>query len=277
MSSDLNIFSVATEGYEPFVLPHIIACQVFNPGVLVEVVLRDPERFQRENRTALEIISQQFGDCWHFQDWGADELRGDTKRFVTNPEKLRKYVFIVDIDVLTLEDVSASRIEHMHKTGLPYCNILRPAGERMSGLHFTLADAYYPVLPLEELKVRRGLEWDENTLYDMVVAKGLPLPEMSDRYRPVHGYHLSLNRPPLPGVTKATWTELENLAFLKNFDALTDHACWKSAFPLFDVRYKWLLAMLESVLCCMYHESNGRLYKHSLRPSQWWDNMHAAK
>ena len=243
-----------------------------NPGAMVEVVLTNPRSFEANNAKALDAIERHFGKCWHFQRWQPDEMRSETKRFVTNPEKLREFVYITDIDIILLEDIATPHLAHMKKTGLPYSNVLRPGGISLSGLHFTKADAFYPVIPVKDLPLTESLTADETTLCDMVKAKGLALPSPDDVFRPVPGYHLSLNRSPLGGDNQINWSGLDNPAFLASFDAMVQHPCWQEAYPFFDHKFRWLMAVLDPVLTAMHQKTTGRECDPQFRAVFCWDN-----
>jgi SAM-dependent methyltransferase len=83
-------------------------------------------------------------------------------------------------------------------SGLPYSNIVRDKSKRLSGLHFTKYDAYYPLPDIADLV--QSVYNDEELLYSIVERKGFLY--NNDKYyavkkrRPIHCLHLSLNRLP---------------------------------------------------------------------------------
>jgi hypothetical protein len=118
-------------------------------------------------------------------------------RFIETPSIINEYVYIGDIDIVTLQnDVSVIHIEDMRQTGLNYSNIVRPYDnnkmKRLSGLHFTKWESYYPVPNYNNLAKEGLLNHDEVLLYRLVTMKN----DVSEShlFRPVHGIHMSPNR-----------------------------------------------------------------------------------
>ena len=119
----------------------------------------------------------------------------NTVRFIETPEIVNDYVYITDIDIVTLQkSLSVLHLSDMEITGLNYSNIVRPYNDiknrKLSGLHFTKWDSYYPIPDYTDLM--ELLNNDETFLYELVSKKN----EVSETstYRPVHGIHMSPNR-----------------------------------------------------------------------------------
>jgi len=129
-------------------------------------------------------------------------------RFIETPEIKNKYVYITDVDIITLEkNISAKHIYNMKKLGTKYSNIVRPnlLPKRLSGLHFTEWDAYYPILDYFEMATRSLLSLDEVFLYEMTARKQ-QINETSE-FRPIHGIHISPNRDPKEWIQTVAWNE----------------------------------------------------------------------
>lgn len=108
-------------------------------------------------------------------------------RFINEPKTKNDYVFISDIDMITLEQ-NITDI-NVKKMGLNNCNnIVRPQGNRITGLHFSKWNAYYPLdlnFVDDEL-----MSHDENFLYEWVINKK---GNAVSGYIPQHGIHICSN------------------------------------------------------------------------------------
>jgi hypothetical protein len=114
-------------------------------------------------------------------------------RFVTTPLTVSDYVYIGDIDIVVLgPDILGRHLKHMSRTGLPFSNAIRTGSKRLTGLHFTRYDALYPLPEHADLNDRL----DEMMLTTLVRRKIGEFPSSIRRFRPLHGIHVSPNRPP---------------------------------------------------------------------------------
>lgn len=114
-------------------------------------------------------------------------------RFIDTPTIVNDYVYITDIDIIVLQkNISQLHINDMNLTGLNYSNIVRPyinnSPKKLSGLHFTKWDSYYPIPDYDDL----DLNDDEVFLYNLVGKKNVI--SECNTFRPVHGIHMSPNR-----------------------------------------------------------------------------------
>ena len=122
-------------------------------------------------------------------------------RFIETPNIKNDYVYICDIDIITLQNnIMQIHIDDMNKTGLNYSNIVRPTSisdntdkKRLTGLHFTKWSKYYPIPDFRDLIIKNLLSHDEIFLYKLVQKNNMILED--NHFRPVHGIHMSLNRP----------------------------------------------------------------------------------
>lgn len=131
-------------------------------------------------------------------------LSPNVVRFYETPVLTNDYVYISDIDIITMTDIVHPHLNKMRETGLGYSNIVRPGSEpkRLTGLHFTKWDSYYPLGSIKESIEASSLHRDEVFLYEMVDKKIGPLREDLD-FRPVFGIHCSPNRKDIVG--KVSW------------------------------------------------------------------------
>jgi len=240
----LTIFTVCDRTYEPFVIPYAISALTHNPTACVEICLFDPSRFIAENRKALECVNLYFPDRFSLRAGRHFDQSINTVRFLEQPTCRSEYIYIGDIDMLILEEIAPSHIEHMEATGLPYSNILRHGRKALTGLHFSRWGAFYPQPP--NVKKDR-VNMDEEYLYDLVEARGLPMPDVADSFRPCHGFHLSINRDPR-NARDMFWQGVGNSELVRAFCEFRESAVWREASENFDVRFQWLLSIVESVL-----------------------------
>ena len=287
-----TFFTVANRAYELFVLPYAASVLIHNDDARVEVCVEDADEFADANAEALAALDRGFGkarclfrDMAWMQQAGASVPAGakvspNSLRFLEVPVVATEYTYISDVDMLILESVSDKHLRRMAHTGLPYSNVLRPGGAKeraLSGLHFTRSDAYYPV----RLPPVADLQRDEQLLYQIIVDRGLALPTPTDRWRPVHGYHLSLSRAPLlpPGWNvdgglqrpiwhplrwrRAVWRARSGRSMFnvrqrfRAYRRLHQNDTWKRLLPYFDERYMRLLGLLD--LALLQQLGDGRL------------------
>jgi hypothetical protein len=239
----LTFCTAADTNYEFFVLPYLCSALTFNRDARAEVYVEPSSEFKTVNAGALRILRRHFGKRFVIRHAIFEGRIPHVVRFLEEPEEKTEFTYIGDVDILLLEPISEVHIEHMARTGLPYSNILRPGSDppRLSGLHFTRTDAFYPLKIPSYLDAKR--DGDEATLAHLVCAKGLRLPDPADTFRPVHGFHFSLNRMP---TARIGWGLQEK--WIEPYQSLRNSAPWSALRPLFDRRYLLLLALAESVL-----------------------------
>lgn len=143
-------------------------------------------------------------------------VQSATVRFITNPTIRDKYTYISDIDIVSLDrNFYEGHIRDMHEHGRTYSNIVRKGVARLSGLHFCETDKQYP-LDLEGIDIAG---WNEVILME-VTAKKQKL-DYETTWRPVHGIHMSANRPQVEGTKDLPgW-------FPKEWDYCEDHDNYK--------------------------------------------------
>lgn len=131
----------------------------------------------------------------------------NTVRFITTPSIRDEYLYIGDIDIICLErDIFSKHIDFIKKESMwraeeiCYSNMVRKTTNppRLTGLHFSVYDCYYPLPNLEGIDMLRN---DEQILTEILIRKGVKL-NYSAAWRPTHGIHFSKNRPSVKGTDK---------------------------------------------------------------------------
>jgi hypothetical protein len=268
-------FTVANARYEPFVLPYLASVLHHNPGAGVEIRMERPEKFAAENRPALDLLDQHFPERFDLTKIVRDDelSRSESSpkliRWLSTPERKAEYLYIGDIDILVLEEVAPAHLARMRRTGLPYSNIQRPNQPRLTGLHFTRWDAYYPQVELDDTAPTEKDEW---LLYWLISQKGFGLPDPRDDFHPTHGYHLSIarNTANSGAGTVPSW-RVKNPSFLAAYLTFSTTTLWQELAPLLDHRYRQLLSMLDIALAQRFpQETSERQPAPGTLPSDWW-------
>jgi hypothetical protein len=189
-------FTHADSHYFRFVSPFIYFFLKTNHDVAVEVVVDNLKDYLIRHPTEIEVLRQLFPDrLFVVRDYLMDKaVSPGTRRFIDRPTIASEYTYIADIDIIALDnDITNQHVQNMEKLCLPYSNIKREGTKRLSGLHFSRTDSFYPTPDLSDIDLSN--ENDESVLYKIVERKGLPIP--TGDFRPLHGIHTSLHRPPL--------------------------------------------------------------------------------
>lgn len=155
----------------------------------------------------------------------------NTIRFIETPTIKTDYVYISDIDIICLErNVSSIHIDHITKNKLDYSNIIRENTKnsqfkRMTGLHFTKWENYYPINNFSKLENKGILSHDEVFLFEILKERGLKI-DYKNKFRPIHGIHASPNRDPNGKLNwgikkwKNNWIAFRNSSIFFNFEIL---------------------------------------------------------
>lgn len=242
----LTVFTVADRRYEPFVVPYAASVLSHNPGAVVEIVVEQPRRFQAENGDALDLLDAAFPGGLVLTR-GRFEGKPHSLRFLLTPTVQNDYVYIGDIDVLVLTDIAVPHLAQMDTTGLPYSNMVRVGQERLTGLHFTRWDAFYPLTTIDDQPKLKAM--DEHYLYQVILKRGLNLPP--GEFRPMLGYHLTPSRSPHP----IYWAETSDPAYVATYMALRDGPLWIELWPLLDMRYRRQIGLLEALLTGLHTDA----------------------
>jgi hypothetical protein len=244
-----TFFTVVTRLYWPFVVPYAASVLHHNDDAVVEICVQGLKSFRKKHSRAISAINEKFPDRFHLRRGNFKGITPGMVRFVETPEWMSEYTYIGDVDILILEpNITDAHLADMHRSGLPYSNVLRPNRQRLTGLHFTRSDRYYPV------RLPTDLDWlsnGEEALYRIVAANGLPLPNPDDHWRPVHGIHLSLNRAPT-NLTRPDWEIYDEV--VEPYLALRASDSWRQISRHFDPAYQMILLILEAVMQAQHPE-----------------------
>ena len=264
MDYGLTVFTVANERYEPFALPYAASVLHHNPNATVEIVLEQPDRFAEQNADALALLADTFPDVLHFTSADFSAFRNPhVMRYLLQPRRRNQYVYIGDIDIMVLEEIAPAHLAHMERTGLPFSNIIRPNDDRMGGLHFSEWAAFYPQ---PEITGGDLLSRAEHCLYALIKKKGRGLPDRADTFRPIHGYHMTLSRPPHAVI--GGWGATLDPDLLQAYLRLRGMPIWHSLVPLLDRRYRQLLTILDAGLSAYFRKKIEPM--PGTFPRDWW-------
>ena len=244
MTIDTTFFTAADVAYDLFAIPYAFSALFHNPDARVEICVENPAAFRERNRPAIEALHTRFGERVLFRGGDFKGRRPHIVRFLEAPQVKTEFTYIGDVDILILQHVSASHRQKIADLGIPHSNIRRAGHERLSGLHFTRTEAYYPVqIPSGFDIAARGPGADERFLYETVKARG-HLPPAGHRWRPVHGFHLSFrNRFPLAPLG---WVLNERME--PAYRAMIRADEWQSVERYFDPRFLAVKMLLDGAL-----------------------------
>jgi hypothetical protein len=200
-----TFYTCCNKKYEEFIpiFAHSIICH--NPDADVEIGVENvilPVDIQkcltyiREKypNNKLNIVAADFNDI---------KINGrsfyicpNIVRFITVPTIINEYVYISDVDIITLQkNIMDIHVKDMADSKLAYSNIVRPVVngiKRMTGLHFTKWNEIYPIPDYTDFILNGMTGHDEVFLYN-IVKRRTAINE-SSTFRPVHGIHMSPNR-----------------------------------------------------------------------------------
>jgi len=246
----LNIFTYCNGIYRDFAPIFILSNLYHNNDCFVEVAMDDAN--YNEIKESLNVLSDLYKNKFYVYSVKHKEVQPknvtcnlipNTIRFILTPINKSDYVYISDIDIITLEkNIIEMHIDNMVKNDLPYSNIVRSSSTRLTGLHFTPYENYYPIPDYSDLCRKGTLNHDEVFLYELVKKK-YPNFKLDKTYRPVHGIHVSPNREP-EGIMnwgmkrwKSEWINFRNSDnFLKVEPTFSDMI--KSKIKIIDNYYK---------------------------------------
>jgi len=207
MEFKTNVFTCCDKIYKDFIPIFILSNLYHNESCFVEIGVDDLN--YEPIKKSLEILEKNFKDKFILRTvkFGPQIINGKTYSTISNTVRFfnpvtvkSDYVYISDVDIISLEkNFTDIHIKNMEKTGLPYSNIVRPVKpntlKRLSGLHFSPYENYYPIPDFTDLCEKGFLQHDEGFLYELVKKRHNNF-RYEETYRPVHGIHVSLNREP---------------------------------------------------------------------------------
>jgi len=205
----INIFTCCNGVYKNFIPIFILSNLYHNDDSFVEVGVDSMDDVDISE--SLNILNKLYPNRFLIRNVSFEKIVlnekhyniiPNTVRFVNEPKVRAEYVYISDIDIITLErGICDSHINHMNEYNIPYSNIVRRCDDpqkykRLTGLHFTPYDSYYPIPNYDDL-ILEGVftRSDEAFLYELVKKRHSNINEET-QWRPVHGIHVSPNRIP---------------------------------------------------------------------------------
>lgn len=194
----LLFFTCATGYYSNFVIPYVYFAALHNPGAKFEFIVNDADALRAKHAGALAWLETHLDAVVVLRDRPATKAKMENSlRFIVEPLTKADLVYIGDVDIMILEPVREKH-RKVFDAGLPYSNVVRDGTKRLSGLHFTRYDTYYPLPEIDDL-VANTVN-DEELLYKIVERKGALFDQASNVRnlvgRPIHGIHMSMNRFP---------------------------------------------------------------------------------
>jgi hypothetical protein len=201
-----TFFTSCNKNYQFFIPIFIHSILFHNNNCDIEVIVDDINLEENIN-TCIDFICSKYKESnvkIRIGDFNDINLNNkiykkcpNVIRFIETPSIKNEFVYICDIDIIFLQqNIQDIHIIDMNKTKLNYSNIVRPyidaENKRLTGLHFTKWNSYYPIPNFDDLIVKLYLNLDEVFLYNLV-SKNNKISEKTT-FRPVHGIHISLNR-----------------------------------------------------------------------------------
>jgi len=196
----LLFYTSATGWYLPFFPLYVYFAHQSNPGCSFEFIVDSANDVELNYSLVLDYLRRDRGIQISFRNKNEASVQPsmeNTLRFVLPPQQVAEFVYIGDIDILIIENVM-HRHGAVFDAGLPYSNVIRPGTKKLTGLHLTKYDAYFPLSDVD--KIVSTYSNDEEVLYRIVERSGKlkRQPEIDGIGvgRPQHGIHMSLNRIP---------------------------------------------------------------------------------
>ena len=197
-----TFFTCCDKKYECFI-PLFMHSVLYHNDVDVEICVENIQDISQEINNNIKYIKENYPKSLiKIRNGNFDFVEIDNKkyniipnivRFLETPTIKNHYVYICDIDIITLQtDIQKAHVDNMNKMKSDYSNIIRPNSNKLTGLHFAKWSNYYPIPDYKDLAEKSMLNLDEVFLYNLVKKKNELLE--SATFRPVHGIHASLNR-----------------------------------------------------------------------------------
>jgi FkbM family methyltransferase len=247
---ELNIFTCADRAYEDFAPLFALSCLLSNPQATVEIGLEDVDSFLLRHGPAMQPVLDAAGRgriCLRsvpFRTTDGRKIFPNSVRFLTEPLIRSEYVYISDIDIVTLDRyLFRKHLQHIQRTGLPFSNMIRADGVSLTGLHFTSHGALYPLpdcsdLPLSTMN-------DEVLLRTVVERRTGQFTIPGKPFRPVHGIHISPNRPEAAPTDGVGWGVSRYVEEWKQF---REFKLFKNVRPFLSARVRSLLDTVDTFL-----------------------------
>jgi hypothetical protein len=189
--------------YEDFIVPFAHFALAYHRRGFVEIVVVDHTQFEAAYALELAELRAVHGDT-RFAVRSMDKPPNavhvpNTYRFLEVPHAEGRYTYVMDVDVMLLEDV-VPPFERRWPADCAFSNVVRdPAAEhpRLTGMMMVRSAQYYtPALKARQAALygkHSGCANDEHILYTLAHAcHAMPPPDF--RWRPIFGIHFSPNR-----------------------------------------------------------------------------------
>lgn len=236
----VTIFTCCDRRYEDFILLFCLSILKHVPDSLIEICVEDDIRYKTEQEKTLKYLYDKFGDQILIRTSEYPNTPA-TARFISDVVSETEYVYISDIDFIILKgDIVEKHVTHMKETGLPYSNMVRGDTKRMTGVHFTRRDSYYPVDRMPRILALAKKLSDEEILYYVVLSKNLPLPK--DDFRPLFGIHMSPNR---HATDKLGWSIN---GYREEWKVFRETEEFKFLYPFFSGRIKNCIDLIDYIV-----------------------------
>ena len=262
MDKTINFFSVCSNlirstpestaqdlHFEDFIIPFIFFSLFSSENAKCEIVVNRKE-YIKENQEALNELVKVMGYRFKIREEKLNQ-KADVSRFLLQPTTKCDYTYISDIDILITENSIEKYYNKIFSTiKLPYSNVKRGDGPLLTGTFCVDTEKYYTqnMKSLMNSFNNKNLQnqRDECVLFDIVSkVHGLPTTSMNQdmqKYRPIHGIHTSLNRPPKapdyqPDFPSGGLTKLK----IEQYNKITLSEQFKAVYPFFTDRYKNIL------------------------------------
>lgn len=203
------IYTCADKGYAHWIPLYCLGMLYHNSDIDIEIGIEGS--LCEEDHQAVEYLKSKFPESiikinenLFVRDGNYAIIDGkkcffNTVRFITTPTIIDEYLYIGDIDIICLEnDIFSKHISFMKKKNMCYSNMVRKNISRLTGLHFSIYNKYYPLPSLENIDMMKN---DEEILTEIVMRKGIEI-NFDSSWRPTHGIHFSKNRTVVRGDSK---------------------------------------------------------------------------
>ena len=255
----------ATGYYHIFAIPYVASYSFFNKDTRFEIYVDDVELFSEKYKDGISKLKDFHGmDIIKIKKIDTtilgDNFQQATPRFVQQPDVKTEFIYIGDVDVLILDSmITDQHIHNMKMNGLPFSNVLRndegnsfsQVGPRLSGLHFTEWDAYYP---LPEKLTKQNEASSEHLLFEIVKSK-IGNFEIKHSFRPIHGFHISDKLHTWdPQSTQQIGLHTE---YLTNYFSLRKSDYWNEMKSYFDEVFQSWLDIIDSSIDLLWPDNNG--------------------
>ena len=191
-----TILTAALGSYDKYAIAFAASAMHSTCDTRIEIIVNDKARFLEENQVAITILGSHFGAERLCLSQIPDVLSKakmppHSVRFLFEPSVRTDYVYITDVDFIMLErDFLELYLNDMDRTGYDFANEVRHRTKRLTGLHFTKWEAYYPVdSAFVPMAATHG---DEDLLYKIVDSRAAFDPNLL-KFRVYPGLHISPN------------------------------------------------------------------------------------